>query len=245
MADGSGTPDQLRSTYERFARFFPRENILIVTLEGFASMARETLPGLAPGNLLIEPFARKTAPCMAYAAYTLLTRDPEAVIVATPWDLYIRDEALFAQTIDEAFRYVEENDVLMTLGIVPKAPDTNFGYIQVKEGRDAHLMAGPLQVKTFTEKPSRELAEVFVYPHRRVLLEQRYLHLEGLHHLCRDGKIPPGGDGAFPRLGRAYRRACLRGKRLCGVPQGVLGLRCHGTHLPGLALPRPLRLGRY
>ena len=162
MADGSGTPDQLRSTYERFARFFPRENILIVTLEGFASMARETLPGLAPGNLLIEPFARKTAPCMAYAAYTLLTRDPEAVIVATPWDLYIRDEALFVQTIDEAFRYVEENDVLMTLGIVPKAPDTNFGYIQVKEGRDAHLMAGPLQVKTFTEKPSRELAEVFV-----------------------------------------------------------------------------------
>ena len=162
MADGSGTPDQLRSTYERFARFFPRENILIVTLEGFASMARETLPGLAPGNLLIEPFARKTAPCMAYAAYTLLTRDPEAVIVATPWDLYIRDEALFAQTIDEAFRYVEENDVLMTLGIVPKAPDTNFGYIQVKEGRNAHLMAGPLQVKTFTEKPPLELAEVFV-----------------------------------------------------------------------------------
>ena len=50
----------------------------------------------------------------------------------------------------------------MTLGIVPKSPDVNFGYIQVKEGRNAHLMAGPLQVKTFTEKPSMELAEVFV-----------------------------------------------------------------------------------
>ena len=162
MADGSGTPDQLRRTYERFARFFPQEHILIVTLDAFASLARETLPQLPQENLLVEPFARKTAPCMAYAAYTLLTRDPDAVIVATPWDLYIRDEALFAQTIDEATRYVEENDVLMTLGIVPKMADTNFGYIQVKEGRNAHLMAGPLQVKTFTEKPPLELAEVFV-----------------------------------------------------------------------------------
>ena len=50
----------------------------------------------------------------------------------------------------------------MTLGIVPKGADVNFGYIQVKEGRNAHLMAGPLQVKTFTEKPSAELAEVFI-----------------------------------------------------------------------------------
>jgi mannose-1-phosphate guanylyltransferase len=99
---------------------------------------------------------------MTLAAYTLLQRDPEAVIVATPWDLVIRDEELFTRTLEEAFAYVEEKDVLMTLGIVPKTPDVNFGYIQVKEGRNAHLMAGPLQVKTFTEKPSLELAEVFV-----------------------------------------------------------------------------------
>jgi mannose-1-phosphate guanylyltransferase len=99
---------------------------------------------------------------MAYAAYTLLSRNPEAVIVATPWDLVIRDESLFAHTVGEAFDYVEENDVLMTLGIVPKTPDVNFGYIQVREGHHAHLMAGPLQVKTFTEKPSPELADIFV-----------------------------------------------------------------------------------
>ena len=162
MADGTGSPNQLRYTYDRFCQVVPEENILVVTLARFASEARRVLPGLAPQNLLLEPSARKTAPCMALAAYTLLTRDPEAVIVATPWDLVIRDEALFARTLADAFDYVEENDVLMTLGIVPKTPDVNFGYIQVKEGRNAHLMAGPLQVKTFTEKPPLELAEVFV-----------------------------------------------------------------------------------
>ena len=162
MADGSGTPDQLKMTYQRFGRFLPESNILVITLEKYAETARRVLPTLPPENLLVEPAARKTAPCMAYAAYSLLVRDPEAVIVASPWDLFIRDEDLFAQTVGEACQYVEEHDVLMTLGIVPKAADVNFGYIQVKEGHNAHLMAGPLQVKTFTEKPSAELAEVFV-----------------------------------------------------------------------------------
>jgi len=162
MADGSGAPYQLRITFDRFLKVVPKEHILVVTPARFAGEARKVLPELLPENLLAEPMARKTAPCMAYAAYTLLSRDPEAVIVATPWDLVIRDESLFAHTLGEAFNYVEENDVLMTLGIVPKTPDVNFGYIQVREGRNAHLMAGPLQVKTFTEKPSPELADVFV-----------------------------------------------------------------------------------
>ena len=162
MADGSGTPEQLKMTYKRFKRFLPENNILVITLDRFAQTAREVLPTLPQENLLVEPVGRKTAPCMAFACYTLLSRDPDALVVATPWDLYIRDEALFAQTISDAFDYVEKNDVLMTLGIVPKTPDVNFGYIQVKEGRNSHLMAGPLQVKTFTEKPSAELAEVFV-----------------------------------------------------------------------------------
>ena len=162
MADGAGSSRQYRHTYERFLQLVPRDNILVVTLAAFAADARRELPELPARNLLLEPSARKTAPCMALAAYTLLQRDPEAVIVATPWDLVIRDEELFTRTLEEAFSYVEEKDVLMTLGIVPKTADVNFGYIQVKEGRNAHLMAGPLQVKTFTEKPPVELAEVFV-----------------------------------------------------------------------------------
>jgi mannose-1-phosphate guanylyltransferase len=162
MADGTGSPSQLRITFERFKDIVPSRHILVVTLARFAESARAILPELPAENLLLEPSARKTAPCMVYAAYTLLRRDPEAVIVATPWDLVIRDEQLFGQTVNDAFTYVEEHDVLMTLGIVPRTPDVNFGYIQVKEGRNAHLMAGPLQVKTFTEKPSQELAEVFV-----------------------------------------------------------------------------------
>ena len=162
MADGTGSPKQLSDTFERLKKVLPADHILVVTQARFGGEAVRVLPELRKENLLLEPAARKTAPCMALSAYTLLKRDPDAVIVATPCDLVIRDESLFAHTVREALAYVEENDVLMTLGIVPKSPDVNFGYIQVKEGRNAHLMAGPLQVKTFAEKPSAELAEVFI-----------------------------------------------------------------------------------
>ena len=161
MADGTGSPFQLRVTYERFLRVLPQDHILVVTLSRFGDEARKILPELPPENLLLEPYPRGTAPCMAFSAYALRRRDPEAVIIATPWDSVIRDEDLFARTVLEACDYVEQKDVLMTLGVVPKSPDVNFGYIQVKEGRDAHKMAGPLQVKTFTEKPPQELADVF------------------------------------------------------------------------------------
>ena len=162
MAGGSRPSVYLRMTYDRFAGFLPKENILVVTLEKYAGTARILLPEIPEENLLLEPYGRKTAPCMAFATYTILTRDPAAVIVASPCDLVIRDEELFAKTVEEMFAFVTEHDVLMTLGIVPRSADVNFGYIQVKEGRDAWQLERPLQVKTFTEKPPLELAEVFI-----------------------------------------------------------------------------------
>ena len=155
MAGGSSPAAYLRMTYDRFARFMPQENILVVTLEKYAATARILLPELPEKNLLLEPHARKTAPCTAYATYTILTRDPDALVVMTPCDLVIRDEELFKKTIEEMFEFVAGHDVLMTLGIVPKNPDVNFGYIQVKEGKNAWELDRPLQVKTFTESLPR------------------------------------------------------------------------------------------
>lgn len=163
MAGGSSIPAvYLRTTYERFVNIVPRENILVVTLVNYGDVTRSIFPELPRENILLEPYARGTAPCMAFAAYTILKRNPDAVIVATPSDLIIRDDEVFAATVDSALDYVEKEDVLMTMGIVPKSPDVNFGYIQVKEGKNAYYMDKPLKVKTFTEKPTAALADVFV-----------------------------------------------------------------------------------
>lgn len=151
----------IRMTYERFLKIVPKDRILVVTLDKYRSFVERQIPELPAGNLLLEPFSRNTAPCLTYATYTLLRRDPDAIMVATPCDLIIFDEALFIRTVDDAVAYATANDVLMTLGIVPKAPDINFGYIQVKGGRAAASSDRPVKVKTFTEKPSEDLAKVF------------------------------------------------------------------------------------
>ena len=132
MAGGTSVPAAyLRMSYDRFLSFLPKENILVVTLSSYAEVLRSILPDIPKENLLLEPYARQTAPCMAFAAYTLLRRDPEAVIIASPSDQIIRDEKLFVSTVTDALAYVQKENVLMTLGIVPKTPDVNFGYIQV------------------------------------------------------------------------------------------------------------------
>ena len=152
----------LRETYERLLGVIPQENILVVTLERLRENVLREIPELAEGNLLLEPYARNTAPCIAYAAYSLLKRDPQAVMAVIPADSLVDDEAAYRSTLTEALDYATSHDALITLGIVPDRPDTNFGYIQVVGGRKAWEQTRPVKVKTFTEKPDRELAEVFL-----------------------------------------------------------------------------------
>lgn len=152
----------IRQTYERFLKTVPQDNIIIVTADRYRDLMLEQIPEIKSENLLTEPYSRNTAPCIAYATYTLLKRDPEAHVVVAPADHIIDDEDLFAETISKAFDYVYENDVLMTLGVVPTRPDTNYGYIQAYGGSKAYRNNQPLQVKTFTEKPDKEMASLFI-----------------------------------------------------------------------------------
>ena len=152
----------VRQTYERFLKTVPQDNIIIVTADRYRDLMLEQIPEIKSENLLTEPYSRNTAPCIAYATYTLLKRDPEAHVVVAPADHIIDDEDLFAETIRKAFDYVYENDVLMTLGVVPTRPDTNYGYIQAYGGSKAYRNNQPLQVKTFTEKPDKEMASLFI-----------------------------------------------------------------------------------
>ncbi len=152
----------IRQTYERFSKVVPKENILVVTAYRYRELVMEQLPDLDQKNLLLEPYTRNTAPSVAYATYTLLQRNPEAHVVVTPSDHYIVNDDLFCKTIEYAFDFVAEKDVLMTLGLVPTRPDSNYGYIQACGGKDAYKSEEPMAVKTFTEKPDKELAKIFI-----------------------------------------------------------------------------------
>lgn len=152
----------LRATYERYLELIPKENILIVTLSRYRDLVRQDIPELPERNLLLEPYGRNTAPCIAYAMYTVLKRDPEAVMLVGPADNLVPEHKAWAEVLSEALAYAAGHEALITLGIVPDKPDTNFGYIQVAGGAKAYEQSRPVQIKTFTEKPDEELAKVFV-----------------------------------------------------------------------------------
>ena len=151
----------IRMTYDRFVNIVSPENILVVTLDKFGELVKEQIPELPEANLLLEPYSRNTAPCIAYSTLRILQRDSDATIVATPADHIITDEASFRKSMLEVMDYAEKNKVLMTMGIPPTGPDTGYGYIQVTGGKAAAQSDKPVKVKTFTEKPDKALAEVF------------------------------------------------------------------------------------
>ncbi len=152
----------LQHTYERFRKFIPQDNIIVVSSERYRDLVMSHLPELKEENLLLDPYIRNTAPCTAYASYHIIKRNPEATVVFSPSDHVITDYDNFSKDILNALEYAAENKVLMTLGIVPSRPDSNYGYIQATGGKDICHSNKIVKVKTFVEKPDRSLAKVFL-----------------------------------------------------------------------------------
>ena len=107
----------LQMSFDRIRAIVPDSNILIVTNERYASLVREQLPEVDDANILLEPARRNTAPCIAWAAWHIAARDPEASMIVTPADHVITREAEFEASIREGFAFVESHDALLTLGI--------------------------------------------------------------------------------------------------------------------------------
>jgi mannose-1-phosphate guanylyltransferase len=152
----------IQQTFERFARVCPEENILIVTNEIYKDLVMDQLPGISEQQVLCEPARRNTAPCVAYANYKILDKNPEAVVVVAPSDHIILKEDEFEKVILSAFEAATENAWLLTLGITPSRPDTGYGYIQFDDGPVYEKEDKLKKVKTFTEKPNHELAQQFL-----------------------------------------------------------------------------------
>lgn len=149
----------LQMTYKRFARLMPEENIYIVTNELYRDLIKEQLPEINNNQILGEPIAKNTAPCIAYACYKIASKDPDSVIVVAPSDHLIMDSEAFNTQVNSAMSFAEDNEALVTLGIKPSRPDTGYGYIQFQENE---VKPGIHPVKTFLEKPNLELANQFV-----------------------------------------------------------------------------------
>ena len=148
----------LQLTVDRLAGIVPIENIIMLTNEQYSSIIQEQLPELKPEQMLLEPARRNTAPCNAWAAWHIKALNPDAKIMVAPSDHMVLKQHDFEENVIKAFEFVEKNDAIVTFGVKPSRPETGYGYIQEGEHVDELFS----KVKTFTEKPNKELANVFL-----------------------------------------------------------------------------------
>ena len=157
-----GTGETLiQQTFRRLNKICPKENILIVTNKNYKELCLEQLKNVDKNNVLCEPTMRNTAPCIAYAAFKIYSKNEDANMIVAPSDHLITNEDEFVKVVNDGMRMTAKYDILLTIGIQPSRPDTGYGYIQ---SSNSNLEGNPIikKVKKFTEKPNQELALQFL-----------------------------------------------------------------------------------
>lgn len=150
---------QLQATYDRVIKLLPKENIYICTCKEYLDIARQQLPEVPERNVMVEPIHRNTAPTVAWAAMRIHKKNPEANVLVMPSDQMVLNESNFLRNVEIGFNYVSENDVLLVMGVKPTRPEPGYGYIQLG---DLSCKPDVYAVKSFTEKPEREFATMFM-----------------------------------------------------------------------------------
>ncbi len=158
---GKGT--MIQNTADRIKEIVPQERIMVVTNESYVSIVKEQLPKVPEENIVGEPVAKNTAPCVAIAAELLYKKDPDAIMVVLPADHHITEPYRFNEILKSAIAKAEDGDHLVTIGINPNRPETGFGYIHadntVSESYEENTVN---PVHAFTEKPDEQTAQKFL-----------------------------------------------------------------------------------
>ena len=148
----------LQQTFDRMRRLMPLDHIYINTNRSYLDLVREQLPEVEPDHIMAEPIHRNTAPSVAWACHRICHLDPKACLLVVPSDQTVVNEQLFDECIADGFDFVSANDCLLSIGVKPTRAEPGYGYIQKGDVARGDIY----RVQTFTEKPDREFARVFM-----------------------------------------------------------------------------------
>lgn len=149
----------IQKTVSRLSGLVKTEDTFVVTNESYSRLVKEQLPELPDENILLEPAARNTAPCIALATQVIKKKYEDAVMIVLPSDHLIKFNQMFIDTLKTAVITAEKGSRLVTIGITPTYPETGYGYIHF--GSDDSGEQGLYVVKKFVEKPNIELAKEY------------------------------------------------------------------------------------
>ena len=158
----------IQKTVKRLLPIVEADDIYIVTNAAYKELVFEQLPAIPEENVLLEPCARNTAPCIAFAAAVISRKYEDAMMLVLPSDHLIGYEDIYINTLKKAIRAAEKGTRLVTIGITPEYPETGYGYINFGEEKD-----DVYAVERFVEKPDLATAKEY-------LASGRYLWNSGM-----------------------------------------------------------------
>lgn len=151
----------IQSTVDRIRKLVDPQDIYIATNLAYRELAIAQLPDVPPENILCEPAAKNTAPCIGWGAEVIRKKYGDAMMLVLPSDHLIMQPHLFRSVLRSAMKVAEETDSLVTLGISPTSPDTGYGYIQYDPEAHSDYMSA-FRVRRFVEKPDAEKARQYL-----------------------------------------------------------------------------------
>lgn len=149
----------IQKTVNRLKGLVEPEDVFIVTNESYSELVKEQITDIPAENILLEPAARNTAPCIGLAAAVIRKKYGDAVMMVLPSDHLIKFNQMFLDMLKSAAFVAEEGTGLVTIGITPTYPETGYGYINFETKGNAR--PGVYNVKRFVEKPNIELAKEY------------------------------------------------------------------------------------
>ena len=152
----------IQHTVERLEGLVELENVYVVTNKLYEDLIVEHIPNLPLENIIIEPEAKNTAPCIGLAAVHIAKQNPESKMIVLPSDHLIKFNEIFLDTLRSALEVVEDDGNIVTIGITPNYPETGYGYINFKKGVSPHEITNAYEVLRFVEKPDLERAKQYL-----------------------------------------------------------------------------------
>lgn len=147
----------IQKTVKRISPIVQTEDIFIVTNSEYRNLVKKQLPEIPDENILAEPYARNTAPCIAFASAVIKRKYENAVMLVLPSDHLIKYENIYTRTLCNAIVKATESHNLVTIGITPSYTETGYGYINFgEESGNAY------KVEKFVEKPDLRTAKKYL-----------------------------------------------------------------------------------
>ena len=158
---GTSGKSLIAESIERLIPLVGDSGSLVVTAASQRDLVSDAVPS---SSILSEPFQKNTAACLSFAAHLIFNTLGDVVMLCTPADHIVKGDDELRAVFRKAITLAKAEDVLVTIGIKPVAPEIGYGYI--KRGQtyrtSSGLSTGAFSVQQFVEKPDHATAASYV-----------------------------------------------------------------------------------